>query len=172
MGLSSALANAMSGLTANQAALAITSSNVANANTTGYVTKSINQIEEPTGGAGAAALVTGVSRDIDAFVQSQLRTETGGAGFANQTSNILTQLQSIYGTPGGTGTLETALNNFTSAIQALSDLYDRAVGADHCVERGADARTAAQYDVAGHSDAAHAMSSKTSATRWRRPIPT
>ena len=119
MGLSSALANAMSGLTANQAALAITSSNVANANTTGYVAESINQIEEPTGGAGAAALVTGVSRDIDTFVQSQLRTETGGAGFANQTSNILTQLQSIYGTPGGTGTLETALNNFTSAIQAL-----------------------------------------------------
>jgi flagellar hook-associated protein 1 FlgK len=119
MGLSAALANAMSGLTANQAALAITSSNVANANTTGYVAESINQIEEPTGGAGASALVTGVSRDIDTFVQSQLRTETGGAGFANQTSNILTQLQSIYGTPGGTGTLETALNNFTSAIQAL-----------------------------------------------------
>ncbi|MGA2997069.1 flagellar hook-associated protein FlgK [Bradyrhizobium sp.] len=119
MGLSAALANAMSGLTANQAALAITSSNVANANTTGYVAESVNQIEEPTGGAGAAALVTGVSRDIDTFVQSQLRTETGGAGFANQTSNILTQLQSIYGTPGGTGTLETAFNNFTSAIQAL-----------------------------------------------------
>ena len=119
MGLSAALANAMSGLTANQASLAITSSNVANANTTGYVAESVNQIEEPTGGAGASALVTGVSRDIDTFVQSQLRTETGGAGFANQTSNILTQLQSIYGTPGGTGTLETALNNFTSAIQAL-----------------------------------------------------
>ena len=119
MGLSAALANAMSGLTANQAALAITSSNVANANTTGYVAESVNQIEEPTGGAGASALVTGVSRDIDTFVQSQLRTETGGAGFANQTSNILTQLQSIYGTPGGTGTLETALNNFSSAIQAL-----------------------------------------------------
>ena len=119
MGLSAALANAMSGLTANQASLAITSSNVANANTTGYIAESVNQIEEPTGGAGASALVTGVSRDIDTFVQSQLRTETGGAGFANQTSNILTQLQSIYGTPGGTGTLETALNNFSSAIQAL-----------------------------------------------------
>ena len=119
MGLSSALANAMSGLTANQAALAITSANVANANTAGYVAESVNQIEQPTGGVGASVLVTGVTRDIDTFVQSQLRTETGGAGFANQTSNILTQLQSIYGTPGGTGTLETTFNNFTSAIQAL-----------------------------------------------------
>jgi len=119
MGLSSALANAMSGLAANQAALSITSANVANANTTGYVAESVNQIEQPSGGPGASVLVTGVTRDIDTFVQSQLRTETGGAGFANQTSNILTQLQSIYGTPGGTGTLETAFNNFTSAIQAL-----------------------------------------------------
>jgi flagellar hook-associated protein 1 len=119
MGLSSALASAMSGLTANQAALAITSANVANANTPGYIAESVNQIEVPSGGPGASALVTGVTRDIDSFVQSQLRTETGGAGFANQTSNILTQLQSIYGTPGGTGTLETAFNNFTSAIQAL-----------------------------------------------------
>ena len=39
MGLSSALATAMSGLRANQAALAITSGNVANANTPGYVTE-------------------------------------------------------------------------------------------------------------------------------------
>jgi flagellar hook-associated protein 1 FlgK len=49
-----------------------------------------------------------------------LRTETSGSGYADQTSNILGQLQSVYGTPGGTGTLETAYNNFTTAIQALS----------------------------------------------------
>ena len=55
MGLSSALATAMSGLRANQAALSIVSSNVANAQTPGYVTQSVNQIELPTGGAGLAA---------------------------------------------------------------------------------------------------------------------
>jgi len=120
MGLSSALASAMSGLAANQAALAITSSNVANAQTPGYIAESANQIEVPSGGPGSAALFTGVSRELDTFIQSQLRTETGGAGFANQNSNILGQLQSLYGTPGGTGTLETAFNNFTSAVQAIS----------------------------------------------------
>ena len=57
---------------------------------------------------------------LDLFVQNQLRTETGGGAYADQTSNILGQLQSVYGTPGGTGTLETALNNFTTALQALS----------------------------------------------------
>jgi flagellar hook-associated protein 1 FlgK len=120
MGLSSALASAMSGLTANQAALAITSSNVANAQTPGYIAESANQIEVPSGGPGSSALFTGVTRELDTFIQSQLRTETGGAGFANQNSNILSQLQSLYGTPGGTGTLETAFNNFTSAVQAIS----------------------------------------------------
>ncbi len=120
MGLSSALATAMSGLRANQAALAITSGNVANANTAGYVTETPNQIELSSGTGGSSVEVTGASRELDLFIQNQLRTETGGAGFANQVSNILGQLQSLYGTPGGTGTLETAFNNFTTSLQALS----------------------------------------------------
>jgi flagellar hook-associated protein 1 FlgK len=49
-----------------------------------------------------------------------LRTETSGGAYADQISNVLAQLQSLYGTPGGTGTLETTYNNFTSALQALS----------------------------------------------------
>jgi len=54
-------------------------------------------------------------------VQSQLRTETAGGAYADQIANILGQLQSVYGTPGGDGTLETSLSNFTSALQALSN---------------------------------------------------
>ncbi|WP_298871963.1 flagellar hook-associated protein FlgK [uncultured Bradyrhizobium sp.] len=120
MGLSSALASAMSGLRANQAALSIVSSNVANSQTPGYVVQTPNQIEVTTGDFGSTAKTTGVSRDIDSYVQNQLRTETGGSGYADQMANILKQLQSVYGTPGNSGTLETALNNFTSSLQALS----------------------------------------------------
>ncbi|MGX4803654.1 flagellar hook-associated protein FlgK [Bradyrhizobium guangdongense] len=120
MGLSSALASAMSGLRANQAALSIVSSNVANSQTPGYVTQTPNQIEVTTGDFGATAKTTGVSREIDSYVQNQLRTETGGSGYADQMANILKQLQSVYGTPGNSGTLENALNTFTSSLQALS----------------------------------------------------
>ncbi|KRQ10426.1 flagellar hook-associated protein FlgK [Bradyrhizobium manausense] len=120
MGLSSALASAMSGLRANQAALSIVSSNVANSQTPGYVAQTPNQIEVSTGDFGATAKTTGVSREIDSYVQSQLRTETGGSGYADQMANILKQLQSVYGTPGNSGTLENALNDFTSSLQALS----------------------------------------------------
>ncbi|WP_027534801.1 flagellar hook-associated protein FlgK [Bradyrhizobium sp. WSM3983] len=120
MGLSSALASAMSGLRANQAALSIVSSNVANSQTPGYVAQTPNQIEVTTGDFGSTAKTTGVSRAIDSYVQNQLRTETGGSGYADQMANILKQLQNVYGTPGNSGTLETALNNFTSSLQALS----------------------------------------------------
>ncbi|MBR0780716.1 flagellar hook-associated protein FlgK [Bradyrhizobium iriomotense] len=120
MGLSSALASAMSGLRANQAALSIVSSNVANSQTLGYVVQTPNQIEVTTGDFGSTAMTTGVSRELDTFVLNQLRTETGGSGYADQMANFLKQLQSVYGTPGNNGTLETALNNFTTALQALS----------------------------------------------------
>ena len=120
MGLSSALATAMSGLRANQAALSIVSSNIANAQTPGYVNQNVNQIEVPTGGLGSEVQVTGVNRQLDLYVQNQLRTETSGGAYADQVSNILGQLQNVYGTPGGGGTLETSFTNFTTALQALS----------------------------------------------------
>src|SRR5579862_5582389 len=120
MGLSAALATAMSGLRANQASLSITSGNIANSQTAGYVTETANQTELATGTGGTTVQVNGATRDLDVFVQKQLRTETAGEGFSDQTSNILSQLQGLYGTPGSTGTLETAFNNFTSALQALT----------------------------------------------------
>ena len=120
MGLSSALATALAGLRTNQAALSIISSNVANAQTPGYVEQSPTQVEVASGTDGSTVQMTGVNRQLDTFIQNQLRTETSGSGYANQMANILGQLQSVYGTPGGHGTLETTLNNFTTALQSLS----------------------------------------------------
>ena len=120
MSLGSALATAMSGLRANQAALSIVSSNIANAQTPGYVTQSVNQVETTTGDTGASVSVTGVNRQLNQFIQTQLRSETSGGAYADQMASVLTQLQSVYGTPGDAGTLETAFSNFTTALQSLS----------------------------------------------------
>ncbi|WP_027577104.1 flagellar hook-associated protein FlgK [Bradyrhizobium sp. WSM1743] len=146
MGLSSALASAMSGLRANQAALSIVSSNVANVQTPGYVVQTPNQIEVTTGEFGSTAMTTGVSRELDAFVLNQLRTETGGSGYADQMANILKQLQTVYGTPGNSGTLETALNRFTTALQALST--SSGASSAQTVALGAAQALATQLNVA------------------------
>lgn len=121
MGLSSALATAMSGLRSTQAALSIISSNVSNAQTPGYVAQTPNQIEVASGGYGSTVQTVGISRQLDLFIQNQLRTETSTGAYTDQIANILGQLQSVYGTPGGSGTLETSLNNFTTALQSLSN---------------------------------------------------
>jgi flagellar hook-associated protein 1 FlgK len=122
MSLGSALATAISGLHVNQAALSIVSSNIANAQTAGYVTRALDQTEVAGANSdtGASVRVLGVNRQLDQYLQTQLRTEMSGAGYADKMSSVLAQLQSLYGTPGGTGTLEVAYNNFTSALQALS----------------------------------------------------
>jgi flagellar hook-associated protein 1 FlgK len=120
MSLGSALATAMAGLRANQAALSITSSNIANAQTPGYVSESTNQVEVLTGDTGASVSVTGVNRQLNQYIQTQLRTETSGGAYADQMANVLTQLQTVYGTPGQAGSLETAYSNFKTAVQALS----------------------------------------------------
>ena len=120
MSLGSALANAMSGLRANQAALSVVSSNIANAQTPGYVAQSINQVEVTTGDTGSSVMVTGVNRQLNQFVQTQLRTEMSGGAYADQMASVLTQLQTAYGTPGNAGSLETAYSNFTTGLQSLS----------------------------------------------------
>src|SRR5882757_2835029 len=120
MSLGSALATAMSGLRANQAALSIVSGNIANAQTPGYVTQSSIQVEVTTGDTGASVNVTGVNRELNQYIQTQLRSETSGGAYADQMASVLTQLQSVYGTPGDAGTLEGAFSNFTTALQSLS----------------------------------------------------
>jgi flagellar hook-associated protein 1 FlgK len=124
MSLNDALSIAMSGLRANQAAMALVSSNVANAQTPGYVRKSIDQVTSNSGSYGANVSIVGVNRELDQYIQAQLRTETSGAGYASLKSSFLQQLQSMYGNPGSTGTLENAFNGLTTAVQALSTSAD------------------------------------------------
>jgi flagellar hook-associated protein 1 FlgK len=124
MSLSDALSIAMSGLRANQAAMSLVSSNVANAETPGYVRKTLDQVTTNSGSYGSDVRIVGVNRELDQYIQAQLRTETSGAGYASLRSNFLQQLQSIYGNPGSVGTLEDAFNGLTTAVQALSTSAD------------------------------------------------
>jgi flagellar hook-associated protein 1 FlgK len=124
MSLSDALSIAMSGLRANQAAMSLVSSNVANAQTPGYVRKSIDQVTTNSGSYGTNVSIVGVNRELDQYIQAQLRTEASGAGYASLKSNFLQQLQSMYGNPGSTGTLENAFSGLTTAVQALSTSAD------------------------------------------------
>lgn len=124
MSLSQALASAMSGLRANQVALGLVSSNVGNAETPGYVRKTATQVQVTAGDYGSSVRTIGVNRELDQYLQRQLRTEISGAAYANVRASSLAQLQSMYGAPGTAGTLESAFNTLTSSLQTLSTSPD------------------------------------------------
>jgi flagellar hook-associated protein 1 FlgK len=123
MSLNDALSIAMSGLRANQAAMSLVSSNVANAETPGYIRKYTDQVAVNSGN-GSSVRTVGVNRELDQYIQAQLRTETSGAGYASLRASILQQVQSLYGDPGSVGSLEYSFNALTTAVQALSTSAD------------------------------------------------
>jgi flagellar hook-associated protein 1 FlgK len=124
MGLSQALSTAMSGLRATQAAISLVGSNVANAETPGYVRKSVIQVAGMTGDYGSSVLLNGVDRQLDQYLQTQLRTETSGAAYADIRSTYLQNLQNVYGNPAESGTIEDAFNKLLTAFQGLSTSPD------------------------------------------------
>jgi flagellar hook-associated protein 1 len=124
MGLSQALSTAMSGLRATQAAISLVGSNVANAETPGYVRKTVIQVAGTNGDYGSSVLLNGVDRQLDQYLQSQLRTETSGAAYADIRATFLANLQNVYGNPGETGTIEDSFNKLLTAFQGLSTSPD------------------------------------------------
>jgi flagellar hook-associated protein 1 FlgK len=124
MGLSQALSVAMSGLRATQASIALVGSNVANSETPGYVRKSVIQVAGTTGDYGSSVLLNGVDRQLDQYLQTQLRTETSGAAYADIRSTFLANLQNVYGNPAETGTIEDSFNKLLTAFQGLSTSPD------------------------------------------------
>src|SRR6185437_11737357 len=111
MGLTQALSSALSGLQANQASISMVAANVANADTTGANTS-------------IGVRVSDIQREIDLYVQRQLRTENAGASYADTRAQMYSQLQGIYGQPGSATALESVYNSFTSSLQTLSTSPD------------------------------------------------
>ena len=114
----------MSGLRATQASISLVGSNVANAETPGYVRKTVIQVAGTNGDYGSSVLLNGVDRQLDQYLQTQLRTETSGAAYADIRSTFLANLQNVYGNPAETGTIEDSFNKLLTAFQGLSTSPD------------------------------------------------
>src|SRR5271169_527831 len=121
MSISQALSAAVAGINATQQSLQVVAGNVANANTPGYVDESVTQTEVTAAGlSGASVDVTGINRNLNTLLQSQLWTETSGGSYADTVAQLYQQLQNIYGTPGSSTSFDATFNGFTTALQSLS----------------------------------------------------
>ncbi|HWK96097.1 MAG TPA: flagellar hook-associated protein FlgK [Pseudolabrys sp.] len=124
MSLSQALISSIAGLNTTQSNLALVSANVANAGTPGYIRKTPNQIATAANGTAVGVRTVSVQRELDTYVQKQLRVENSGANYATIRAQFYSQLQSIYGTPGSSTALDTVYNDFTSSLQTLASSPD------------------------------------------------
>ena len=114
---------AVSGLIAFQNALAVTSNNVANANTPGY-SRQIATLSERTPDSTAGSFIgngvdmTGVSRAFDQFAVNQLRSSSGTLGQQTAYLGIANQVDSLIGT--STNGVSSAITSFFNAWQTLA----------------------------------------------------
>lgn len=124
MSLNQALATAVSGLRVNQAGMSLVAANVANAETPGYVKKTAVQVTTAAGSLGVGVRIAAVNRELDQYIQRQLRVETSGAAYATLRAQFYERLQTVYGVPGSDSALETLYNSFTTSLQALTTSPD------------------------------------------------
>ena len=103
MGLSYAQSTALSGLRTTQTGHELVSSNVANVNTRGYTKKSAVLDAAVIAGRTSGVRIASIQREMDTYVQRQLRTVASGLAFSSVAANYLGQLQSLFGTQRSAG---------------------------------------------------------------------
>ena len=122
MSMSSALNNAVSGLTANARMAEVVSSNLSNALTDGYARRSVELSSVQVGGVGAGVRVDSITRNVDAGLLADRRVAEAGLRGQERTADTTQRLQQALGTPEDPAGLGGQLAALESAlISASSD---------------------------------------------------
>ena len=124
MGLSSILNIATSGLGITQASLDVVARNIANSDTPGYSAKTLAQENIISGNLSLGVRELDVRRTVDQFIQAQLRLESAALGDVEVRNDFLTQIDQLFGSPGGPNGLDTILNQFVQSLQELTASSD------------------------------------------------
>lgn len=119
MSLSSALGAAMSGLNVSQSGIDITARNIANVGTPGYTRKVQQQVNALAGGEGIGVRREAAQRQIDEFLQQQLRTASAGTAALNIKSSMLSRIDSMFGTPNSNSSIAGAISSLATMLQEL-----------------------------------------------------
>lgn len=137
MGLTLSLDNAISGLQAAQANLALISANIANANTPGYSNQTLPETTQIVAGQGGGGVSTGIAQRVtDTSLTNSLRDQNSVTSAASTLNTYYTQIQNLFGTVGGANSLADTLNQFSSALQTLSTTPEDTVAQANAVSAG------------------------------------
>ncbi|MGH7066983.1 MAG: flagellar hook-associated protein FlgK [Acetobacteraceae bacterium] len=120
MSLTAALSIASSGLANINQQLALISQNVANASTPSYAVETLGQ-ESATAGGQPMGVVSGVATaNIDAALQAQVFGENSSATSLQTTTNALSAIDQVMGTPGSGSDLASQVTSLENAFSTLA----------------------------------------------------
>ncbi len=122
MSLNGIMNIATTGLQTAQDQLKVTSNNITNVNTPGYIRQVVNQQALSTGGSGAGVSAGQVTLAADTYLESAQYTATSAAGSADASYNLLNQIQSEFGDlTDPNGIFNQAATTLSSAATAAED---------------------------------------------------
>jgi len=116
MTLSSALSNALSGLTASTRSAEVISSNISNALTDGYGRRELNLSSRVLGTTGSGVHIDGTARIVDSVVIADRRLADASLGNSQTNAAFLRRIETAIGEPGVAGSLSNRLADLDSAF--------------------------------------------------------
>lgn len=162
MSISSALSNALTGLTASARTADVIAANVANALTPGYGRRQINLSAATLGGTGTGVRVDSVTRQVDMAIIGDRRLADADVAGSDLRGKALAQLEAAVGAPGQPGALGALVADLENALvtaagrpdsearlQAVATTAGRLAGALNGLTRTVqDMRMQADADIA------------------------
>lgn len=136
MNLSTALNNAMTGLTATSRGASVVSGNIANALTPGYAKRSLELTTSLISGNGVRT--TGIIRHQDPVLTANRRATDADLSRQSAVADFHTQLERVVGTPEDAASLSNRLAEFESSLITAASLPDSVERLDQVARSGSD----------------------------------
>jgi flagellar hook-associated protein FlgK len=136
MNVTLSLQNALTGLQAAQANLAVISSNITNAQTPGYSRETVPLSTQIVGNVGAGVLVGVTQRQVDDNLAASARQQDTAASAASTTDSYFQQIQNLSGQVNSGNSLGDVFNKFSSALQTLSTSPEDPIAQQSAVATG------------------------------------
>lgn len=124
MTIAGSLNNALSGLTATARATEVVSANVANANTPGYATRSLDVSSQYLGSGTGGVKINGVVRHVDPAVLSDRVLSDASAGHDSDVATFLNKIEKLIGAPEDAHSLSGRLAQFEATLVEASSRPD------------------------------------------------
>ncbi len=136
MNLSTALNNAMTGLTATSRGASVVSENIANALTPGYAKRSLELTTSLISGNGVRT--AGIIRHQDPVLTANRRATDADLSHQSAVADFHTQLERVVGTPEDAASLTNRLAEFESSLITAASLPDSVERLDEVARSGSD----------------------------------